>query len=212
MTRRQRMRWVTGGAVAVVMAVCAVGAAAAPAGGRAAAAPTALRGCYPRGSVTIAQDKVGRFYHSGNYGSRESWYVCGFKQGMRWRLPYRAVPDAGVPYGQNAKVSGRYVAFFVVCPCAGVVVVYDMVTGHRTFSEALGDAPAAHAASLVLKPDGPVAWTAHPLSGDWEVSRDDSSGTAVVDSGPGIDPSSLAAGGSWLYWTNAGSPRSAPFH
>ena len=91
------------------------------------------------------------------------------------------------------------------------MTVIDMVTGRRTFfSEGFIEGNE----DLVLKPDGSVAWVTvsrfKPTT--WEVSRHDSAGTATLDSGPGIDPQSLAAGGSWLYWTDAGSPRSAPFH
>ena len=35
------------------------------------------------------------------------------------------------------------------------------------------------------------------------------SGSTLLDSGDDIDGSSLALGGSWLYWTRAGQPRSA---
>ncbi|HET6867493.1 MAG TPA: hypothetical protein VFH80_16350, partial [Solirubrobacteraceae bacterium] len=95
------------------------------------------------------------------------------------------------------------------------VTVIDMVTGRPTFSE--GDILARFWPDhLVLKADGSVAWTA-PMPPPqtpviWEVRRHDSTGTVTVASGSHIDPYSLAAGGSWLYWTDAGSPRSAPFH
>ena len=212
MTRSRGMRWVTGSAVAVVMAGCAVGAAAASAGGPAATARTASRGCYPKGSTTIAQDKAGRFYSSGGSPSDTRWYVCAFNQGTSRKLGYTAIPYEWVP--SDAKVSGRDVAFFVVFthgPGASVRVI-DMLTGHSTFSGSGGFS----AGSLALKADGSVAWIASvpgPAgSRSWDVRRHDSTGTATVDSGPQIDPGSLAAGGSWLYWTNAGSPRSAPFH
>ena len=73
--RRVLLRSVGSGTVAVVVAVCAVGAVAASAGGW-AEHRSASRGCYPKGSTTIAQDKAGRFYSSGR-----GWYVCAFKQG-----------------------------------------------------------------------------------------------------------------------------------
>jgi hypothetical protein len=206
MTRFRGMRWVAGGAVAVVVAVFAVAAGAASAGGR-AGHRSASPGCYPPGSVTIAQDKTGRFYFW-----RRAWYVCVFKQGT----PRKRFTETGAgftPVERNAKVSGRYVALFAVCrgcrgPFDNWVTVIDMVTGHRTLFFHLdisyGD--------LVLKPDGSVAWTGRAGRTRWEVNRHDSTGTAIVDFGPNIDPYSLAAGGSWLYWTDAGSPRSTPFH
>ena len=196
------MRWVTGAAAAVVMAACAVGAAAASAGHR-----SASPGCYPPGSTTIAQDKAGRFFvqrvRRVGPGSRQSWYVCAFKQGTPLRLPYGSNPDQSVPFDPSAKVAGRYVAFFLFGPGGSGVDVFDMVTGHLTFGHRDFGTD-----DVVLKPDASVAW----IDGTVEVFRHDSTGTAIVDSGPGIEHHSLAAGGSWLYWTDDGSPRSAPFH
>ena len=196
----------------------AVGASAASAGGR-----SASPGCYPKGSRTIAQDKAGRFYiGSGPFGG--SWYVCAFKQGTPRKL-HRPNPDTiGLFIGPSAKVAGRYAAFIFIGPtgfCLGgggrppsEVWVVDMVTGQRTFSERLTGGQSFPVPRVVLKPDGSVAWvTSDSCSGGaiLYVHRHDSTGTAIVDSGPQIDPHSLAAGGSWLYWTKAGSPRSAPF-
>jgi hypothetical protein len=193
------------------MSYVAVGVAAASAGGRAASA-----GCYPKGSYTIAQDKVGRFYvlktHRPGGGFPQPWYVCAFSRGTSWKLPY-GNPDRGTPFGPSAKVSGRYVAFLVGAPGPGGVAVFDLATGQRTFSGGAGGGgigPDPVDAALVLKADGSVAWTTHDFA-PWVVRRHDSTGTATLDSGPGIDTKSLAAGGSWLYWTDAGSPRSARF-
>jgi hypothetical protein len=208
-------------------AYAAVGAAAASAGRR-SGHRSALPGCYPKGSTTIAQDKTGRFYSSGD-GPKRRWYVCGFSQGMPrkiYRFPFGQDPAVS-PSGPSAKVAGRYVAFVFYgltgfCgssghPGASRVWVVDMLTGQRTFSETLtgGENFPGPGNDLVLKPDGSAAWvTSDRCSGAtiFSVNRHDSTGTASVDSGPQIDPRSLAAGGSWLYWTNAGSPRSAPFH
>ena len=189
---------------------------------------SALPGCYPKGSTTIAQDKAGRFYSSGG-GPHRRWYVCAFKQGIArkiYRFPFGQDPALS-PSGPSAKVAGRYVAFVLYGPTgfcgspgsrpSSKVWVVDMITGHRTFSETLtgGENVPGPGDDLVLKPDDSVAWvTSSRCSGTtiFSVNRHDSTGTAVVDSGPQIDPRSLAAGGSWLYWTNDGSPRSAPFH
>lgn len=169
------------------------------------------RTCNPKGSATVAQDAVGRFYSitiSGRspVSARTHWYVCAFKQGTSRRLPYGEVPTRGpgrpIPSDSSARVSGRYVAFFVFTGSLdnNWVKVVDMVTGHPTFSERI--IGRSYPDRLVLKANGSVAWTA-PMPPPqtpvvWEVRRHDSTGTATVDSGSEIDPGSLAAGGAWL--------------
>src|ERR1700693_2102438 len=192
MTRFPGMRWVAGGAVAVVMAVCAFGAMAASGGGR-AALRSASRGCYPKGSTTIAQDKVGRFYllrgASSRGLSRRPWFYCAFRHATPHQLPYRN-GTPGPPYGpHSATTSGRYLAFFVYggdAPrCCGSVIVIDMVAGHGTFTGAvnagstmpIGPFPSV----LVLKSNGSVAWI-YGSEDSAEVHRHDSTGTAIVDS------------------------------
>ena len=222
MTRFRRLRWVGGGAVAAVVAISAVGAMAASAGGR-AGQRSASRGCYPEGSRTIAQDKAGRFYSTMSGTGRSArtyWYVCAFRQGTSWKLGYTGAPTRGpgfpIPWDSSARVSGRYVAFFVFQPGGpfGQVEVIDMVTGRPTFSSHV-NTDFGHTNQLVLKANGSVGWMGYVSSQtgtSWEVDRHDSTGTATLDSGSEIEPKSLAAGGPWLYWTNGGSPRSAPFH
>ena len=216
-------------------AYAAAGTGAASDGGR-ATRRSASRGCYPKGSITIAQDKVGRFWERFNPSargseSRKSWYVCAFKEGSSrklYALSYRGARGPGpvIPSDSSAKVAGRYVAFFAFDCCLGWVKVFDMVTGRSTFSALPSRFGRASAASLVLKADGSVAWIVPGptppgprgtgTGSIWYVKRHDSTGTATVDRGRGIGPHSLAASGSWLYWTrNIGSPpgpRSAPFH
>lgn len=193
--------------------------------------------CNSKGSTTIAQDAVGRFYSTTRRSARSArthWYVCAFKHGMS-RIAYRSTSygRAGSPFplATSTKVSGRYVAFVVIGgpnPCNGVfwVQVSDMVTGHSTFRGGpFHPSPFAPVcgARLVLKANGSIAWIApgprRAGTGTgtlWYVTRHDSTGTATVDAGSQIDPHSLAAGGAWLYWTRkTGSPpgpRSAPFH
>lgn len=197
---------------------------------------SASTGCYPPGSTTIAQDAVGRFYSTvprRSSGVRKYWYVCAFTQGQPRKLPFwdpirgTRGPGPVLPADRNAAASGRYVAFFGFDCCLGWVKVFDMVTGREKFSALPSRFQRSSPASLVLRADGGVAWVvpgprpAPRGSGGgtgsiWYVKRHDSTGTATVDAGTGIGPHSLAAGGSWLYWTrNVGSPpgpRSAPFH
>jgi hypothetical protein len=69
------------------------------------------------------------------------------------------------------------------------------------------------AVAIVLKSDGAVAWIAEKEAGSsgggYEVHAADRAGIRLLAAGAGIEPSSLALGGSTLYWTQAGGPASA---
>ena len=225
MTRFRRLRWVGVGAVAVVMAVCAVGAAAVSAGGR-AGHRSASSGCYPRG---LHHDRPGQggtvlpllrapmvrlCVQAGH--APETRDQTGHTP-HRWRSTIRPEregvrPLCGVllPRPDRVPRSAR--------PPPSSVTVIDMVTGRRTFYDQIIRPYDIGRLGLVLKPNGSVAWIESASSHTattfpWEVYRHDSTGTAVVDqSRSQIVPSSLATGGQRLYWTDAGSPRSAPFH
>jgi hypothetical protein len=70
------------------------------------------------------------------------------------------------------------------------------------------------AGSLVLKPDGAVAWIVDTVAreGRHQVHAVDSTGSRELASGPGIDSESLALAGSTLYWTDEGKPETAVLH
>jgi hypothetical protein len=65
---------------------------------------------------------------------------------------------------------------------------------------------AAPLSALLVKPNGSVAF----LLGE-HLIRLDSTGSAVLDEGPGIDPDSLAASANRLYWMRDGATQTAPF-
>jgi hypothetical protein len=52
----------------------------------------------------------------------------------------------------------------------------------------------------------------YPTPPTYEVRKQDANGSAVLDSGPDIDPSSLALSTGTLYWTRGGEAHSAPIH
>ena len=60
---------------------------------------------------------------------------------------------------------------------------------------------------LLLKANGSLAY----LSGG-ALTKVDTTGSTVVDPGPGVDPGSIAANRGRLYWSNGGVARFAPFH
>jgi hypothetical protein len=115
------------------------------------------------------------------------------------------------------RLGGRFVGYWVegcikASPCGVEVRVVDLSTGRRTvqasaFSPGM---PLFEVTDLELKPNASVAWIAKPDTGGFEVRKSDASGrNQLLDSGPDIDPSSLAVSASIVYWTKAGAPRSA---
>jgi DNA-binding beta-propeller fold protein YncE len=84
-----------------------------------------------------------------------------------------------------------------------------------------GDIGVGPIISLAVKPDGSTAWVAEnaerstlapngtPAIRYFDIYADDHSGERLLAVGTNIDPSSLALGGTHLYWTEAGTPRSA---
>jgi hypothetical protein len=67
--------------------------------------------------------------------------------------------------------------------------------------------------SLVLEPQGGVAWIAEDSSNaqTFEVHAVSRPGRRLLASGGGIDPRSLAGSATTIYWTQDGTARSAPF-
>jgi hypothetical protein len=67
---------------------------------------------------------------------------------------------------------------------------------------------------LVVKGDGAVAWISYSGEelGGYDVHVIDRTGSRVLAAGLGVQRSSLALGGSRLYWTQNGVPESAVLH
>jgi hypothetical protein len=115
----------------------------------------------------------------------------------------------------NFVVRGRLVAFDdVYCDredaCRGRgIVVMDVRTGReRTGSRT--KRLNLLITDLVLKPNASVAWIRERVDGSVEVRKRDAGGDALLESGTDIERGSLALAGGTIYWTRAGTPRSAP--
>jgi hypothetical protein len=84
-----------------------------------------------------------------------------------------------------------------------------------------GNAGVGPVVALVVKPNGSVAWIARDYERSmrptaeseelpyYDVYAADKSGTRLLASGLDVSPSSLALGGSTLYWTQGGKAASA---
>jgi hypothetical protein len=89
-------------------------------------------------------------------------------------------------------------------------VLRQVPTGSSTKPARVGIGPVS---ALVLKSDGAVGWIAAneagASSGKYEVHAADATGARLLASGPGIEPGSLALGGSTLFWARSGQAASS---
>jgi hypothetical protein len=112
---------------------------------------------------------------------------------------------------EGANGEGRSTSIVVVRDLRSGRVLHEVPTVTQTGPKVVGS---GEAVALLIKSDGAVAWLnrAARQNGTYQVHALDKSGNRLVAGGPEIDPSSLALGGSTLYWTQAGVPMSAPLN
>jgi hypothetical protein len=140
---------------------------------------------------------------------------------------------------RNVVLAGTVVAYEDYYTTEGLcgfqfhVVVEDLRTGAvlrhepvatRTVPEPeseCGEFGIGDTTAIVVEADGAVAWTveapasfveAHLIEPGSQVRAADASGSRLLAAGTAVDPSSLALGGSTVYWTQGGQPRSATLH
>ncbi len=122
------------------------------------------------------------------------------------------------------RLAGRDAAYgltsYGVDTVTAIVVVRRLSDGRQLRSDAATSRPVGPEFSetvdqVVLKSDGAVAWTSTAGSivrssvKELEVNKDDSGGHVLLDSGAGIDTTSLRLRRSQLSWRNAGHTRTA---
>jgi hypothetical protein len=197
----------------------------------AASARTAA--CSSSGSTAVYASKSARVFTKRaivkpRYRVRR-YYGCAYRYNRKFRLATVGEPGVFETAVTQIRLAGRFVAHasFYEGPAGGtyaVVRVRDLRSGVQTVNIQAG-APLqpgepdtsdqqARIRDLELRPNGSVAaitGTNDPATGVpiYRVIKRDPAGTAVLDSGPDIDPTSLALSGGILYWTKAGQPHSA---
>jgi hypothetical protein len=194
----------------LLLAVGAAGSAAAP--GRAAGCATSGR--------TIDAGPGGRvFYRRTREPDRV--YLCSYATGRRTPIGWDDCFNAAEV--QLTRFSRRFLAVDTFsCGPGGTASTLDLRRtrdGRRI--RRVAAAPSvpgslADVTDLVLRGDGTMAWIVElrdsPTSPPrYELRRSASgSSSSVLAQGSDLAPGSLALAGSTLYWTQAGTPRSAP--
>ena len=174
--------------------------------------------CGPAGARTLAVDRAARAYQSGSgvYGcsaaARRSYLLGASARSIReGRAGPIALAGSDVAYGYTR---------FGIDTVSAQVVVRDLASGKQLHSEPATSRPLGpeffqSVATVVVKPDGAVAWIGDGgsiIAGrtrDIEVDRAEARGFALLESGAGIDARSLRLRGSTLTWRDGARTRSA---
>ena len=194
----------------LLLAVGAAGSAAAP--GRAAGCATSGR--------TIDAGPGGRVFYR-RTRDPDRVYLCSYGTGRRTPIGWDDCFNAAEV--QLTRFSRRFLAVDALsCGPGGTASTLDLRRtrdGRRIRRVAAAPSMAgslADVTDLVLRGDGTMAWIVElrdsPTSPPrYELRRSASgSSSSVLAQGSDLAPGSLALAGSTLYWTQAGTPRSAP--
>lgn len=178
---------------------------------------TASAQCGPSGAHTLAADSRARVYASGGsvYGCANSSghsYLLAANQSRLGQPRVGKIALAGVDAAYSETSHG-------VDTASATVTVRRLDTGRTLRSLAATTQPVGPESfqsvdSLVVKADGSVAWIVVAPSivrhsSQIEVDRADRRGEATLDTGRGINSSSLRLNGSSLSWRDGGTLRSS---
>lgn len=111
--------------------------------------------------------------------------------------------------GKTSSLSGRGSHEIWVRNLATGTLIHRMPNGSPAEP---GDIGLGETTTIVVKPDGSVAWivrAGNKQLGGIQVRSVDKTGEHLLAASPEIDPGSLAVAGSTLYWTQGGKPMSA---
>ena len=152
------------------------------------------------------------------------YYGCRYRTDRFFRLAIVGEPGVFEDSVSHARLAGPFasVATQYEDPAGenvhASVKVVDLRDGRKPVRySALPDQTNVFVTDLVLAPSATVAWierrTTFPEPGKtqnaYEVHWANAAGQHLLDSGPDVQPGSLARAGSTLYWTRGAQPRSA---
>jgi hypothetical protein len=187
-------------------AAAAIAISAPAAAGAASRRAHAVARCKSLGSGIVATDRV-RVYRRGGRTDYTT-YACDLRTGRTTRL---GGFTQGSGFGTYAfAIAGAFVGFDDLdCErdfCQDQVRVVDVRSGRERATPLVETDEFVD--GLVVTTTGAVAWM-RPAGGIREVREFDGGGVALLDSGPGIDATSHALGGSTHYWIDSGTAKTA---
>jgi hypothetical protein len=180
--------------------------------------------CTPHGSTTIEASAAIRVFGVRNKRlDTYDFYACRYKTRKRYLIG-RAEDLGGTGDAIGlVRIAGPFVAWdsqpfddserYNPTPTGfpSTVHAVDMRSGVERHAPATtGNPSSSSVASLLLQPSGSFAWIGSDGSGN-QVHRYDASGDTLLDSGADVQPPSLAASATTLYWMKGTTPAFAPF-
>jgi hypothetical protein len=186
-------------------------------GAAAGAAHSVAPVCGPARAHTLAADSLARVYSRGGkvYGCAKgshSSYVLGSASHSVGQARVGPIALAGVDVAYGKTTSG-------VDVISAEVVVKNLTDGRTLRNQPatagnFGPETAQRVDSIVVKPDGSVAWIATINSiishrGTTQVRKSDRTSRTSLDSGRKIKPGSLRLGGSKLSWSDGSVTKTA---
>jgi hypothetical protein len=207
------------GALAAVAGASALVACGGSSGSRNASGGRAPA-CHPPGAQLLAASRTADVF-----SLNRSVYGCYEPTGKRYKLGASTVCVGSTQIGP-ASVAGAIAAYGAetcgVDTGSSQVIVRRLSDGHVLDMEPamtlpLGPESYVTVGAIVVKANGSAAWIANASSivhrsRRHEVRRSDTAGRARLDSGSGINPSSLRLRGSSLSWRHGAATRSALLH
>jgi hypothetical protein len=186
--------------------------------------PGKLADCGPASATTLAANRYVRVY-----AQHDVVYGCSVAKGKSIRLGHdtRSIAEARVsPVAVGGELAAYGLARFGVDTGRTSVVVRRLSDGKQlkefAATQAVGVESFQSVGSIVVKPDGAVAWIGTESSivgggrGTVEVHVADAQGDRILDQAPSktarIQPASLRLVGSTLSWTDAGVAHHAILH
>ena len=189
-------------ATCLLLALAASGAQAKP--------PTtkAAKRCATRGT-TVAANPRARVYRV--FTGDSEFYACFTRTGRTRHLAGSGGGAAHYTGGFFRLIGPRvgYVQQFCLdVDCTFEARTIDLARGRTIHRRTRVDGLAV---GFEISRSGSFAFVSQPAypSASYTIEDTDAAGTRTLDSGPEIDPHSLAAGGGRVYWMHAGEPRSA---
>jgi hypothetical protein len=178
--------------------------------------------CHPHGATIAAANARVVVYRVPVKGfEKESrWYGCDMRSGRRTRVADGLVDQYATSEPTIVRVRGRLAAladqFEAKSGGANYTAwTYDLRSGRRIRRyDSNGarvyalDVRMARSGSLAVI-EGEGRPRADSASG-FVVRKIERGGSTVLGGGDDVEPQSLAVGGGWVYWTQAGGARSAP--